>query len=249
MNDKTEWVMVPRAPTPEMELAGKHTMKGAADMLFERFIAIAVYQSMLAAAPTPPAQEDQLDAAAAEIARLRSESATQSERLDALRADKDELQALCDKLAGLLSRTAVALRGPEPPLTRWSWHDLPERAQAAIAAIDLMERVAKNLAQDAPTPPGQDPREFPLDRMAENARELGLDYTPPDAQAQIDAAQEELRLCQQDAIKLQDECVALKAERDRLFNLLRKCANSMDAGRIDVDLIEEVRELFHKDRA
>ena len=49
MNDKTEWVMVPRAPTPEMVLAGKHTMKGAADMLFERFIAIAVYQSMLAA--------------------------------------------------------------------------------------------------------------------------------------------------------------------------------------------------------
>ena len=156
MNDKTEWVMVPRAPTPEMELAGKHTMKGAADMLFERFIAIAVYQSMLAAAPTPPAQEDQLDAAAAEIARLRSESATQSERLDALKAEKDELQALCDKLAGLLSRTAVALRGPEPPLTRWSWHDLPERAQAAIAAIDLMGRVAKNLAQDAPTPPAQD---------------------------------------------------------------------------------------------
>lgn len=98
----------------------------------------------------PPAQEDQLDAAAAEIARLRSESATQSERLDALKAEKDELQALCDKLAGLLSRTAVALRGPEPPLTRWSWHDLPERAQAAIAAIDLMGRIAKNLAQDAP---------------------------------------------------------------------------------------------------
>lgn len=77
-------------------------------------------------------------------------------QIDALKAEKDELQALCDKLAGLLSRTAVALRGPEPPLTRWSWHDLPERAQAAIAAIDLMERVAKNLAQDAPTPPGQD---------------------------------------------------------------------------------------------
>ena len=99
MNDKTEWVMVPRAPTPEMELAGKHTMKGAADMLFERFIAIAVYQSMLAAAPTPPAQEDQLDAAAAEIARLRSESATQSERLDALKAENDGLFNLLRKCA------------------------------------------------------------------------------------------------------------------------------------------------------
>ena len=37
-----------------------------------------------------------------------------------------------------------------------------------------------------------------------------------EVQAQIDAAQEELRLCQQDAIKLQDECIALKAERDAL---------------------------------
>ena len=106
--------------------------------------------------PTYPQLQAQIDAAAKEIARLRSESATQSERLDALKAEKDELQALCDKLSGLLSRTAVALRGPEPPLTRWSWHDLPERAQAVIAAIDLMERVAKNLAQDAPTPPVQD---------------------------------------------------------------------------------------------
>jgi hypothetical protein len=36
----------------------------------------------------------------------------------------------------------VALRGPEPPLTRWSWHDLPERAAAAVAAIDVMQRAA-----------------------------------------------------------------------------------------------------------
>ena len=89
-----------------------------------------------------------------------------------------------------------------------------------------------------------------VERLRQNGVECTPFYiTPPDAQAQIDAAQEELRLCQQDAIKLQDECVALKAERDRLFNLLRKCAHAMDAGRIDVDLIEEVRALFHKDRA
>ena len=63
-----------------------------------------------------------------------------------LHAEVAELDALRDKLAGILSRTAVALRGPEPPLTRWSWHDLPERAAAAIAAIDLMQRTAQHLS-------------------------------------------------------------------------------------------------------
>lgn len=62
--------------------------------------------------------------------------------IESLRTEVAELDALRDKLSGLLSRTAVALRGPEPPLTRWSWHDLPERAAAAIAAIDVMQRVA-----------------------------------------------------------------------------------------------------------
>lgn len=41
--------------------------------------------------------------------------------------------------------------------------------------------------------------------------------------------------------QLQAKIDALKAERDGIFNLLRKCAHAMDAGRIDVDLIEEVR--------
>ena len=57
-----------------------------------------------------------------------------------------ELQALSGRLSDLLSRTAVALRGPEPPLTRWRWHDLPERAAAAVAAIDVMQRAAKHAA-------------------------------------------------------------------------------------------------------
>ena len=41
--------------------------------------------------------------------------------------------------------------------------------------------------------------------------------------------------------QLQAQIDALNAERDGIFNLLRKCAHAMDAGRIDVDLIEEVR--------
>lgn len=62
--------------------------------------------------------------------------------IDRLRGVLDEVDALREQLADILSRTAIALRGPEPPLTRWSWHDLPERAAAAITAIDVMQRAA-----------------------------------------------------------------------------------------------------------
>ena len=62
--------------------------------------------------------------------------------IERLKAELKECDDLRDRLGDLLSRTAVALRGPEPELTRWSWHDLPERAAAAIAAIDIMQRAA-----------------------------------------------------------------------------------------------------------
>ena len=65
-------------------------------------------------------RNDGNDEAADEIARLTAEVA--------------ELDAQRDMLTDILSRTAVALRGPEPPLTQWGWHDLPERAAAAISA-------------------------------------------------------------------------------------------------------------------
>jgi hypothetical protein len=67
----------------------------------------------------------------------------------ALTADStiEELDALRERMADILSRTAVALRGPEPPLTRWSWHDLPELAAAAVAA-----------AKPQPEPPNDGPK-------------------------------------------------------------------------------------------
>ena len=64
--------------------------------------------------------------AAAEREALRAE-------VEGLRRDLAENEALRERMADLLRRTAVALRGPEPALTRWSWHDLPERAAAAAA--------------------------------------------------------------------------------------------------------------------
>lgn len=45
-------------------------------------------------------------------------------------ADLRDEDALREKMADILSRTAIALRGTEPPLTKWTWHDLPDRARA-----------------------------------------------------------------------------------------------------------------------
>lgn len=71
-------------------------------------------------------------------AALAAEQAPDAEALRAeveeLRRDLAENEALRERMADLLRRTAAALRGPEPPLTLWSWHDLPERAAAAAAA-------------------------------------------------------------------------------------------------------------------
>lgn len=38
----------------------------------------------------------------------------------------EEDRALCDKLAGILTRTANVLKGEPKPLHRHSWHDLPQ---------------------------------------------------------------------------------------------------------------------------
>lgn len=61
---------------------------------------------------------------------------------DELRRDLADNESLRELLSDLLTRTANALRGNPPPSTLWSWHDLPERAAAAIAAIDVMQRAA-----------------------------------------------------------------------------------------------------------
>ncbi len=53
--DGREWKLVPVEPTPEMRVAGKHTIKGA-DTTFEGILAELAYRSMIDAAPTPPAQ-------------------------------------------------------------------------------------------------------------------------------------------------------------------------------------------------
>ena len=48
----------------------------------------------------------------------------------------EEERALCDKLAGILARTANVLKGEPKPLHRHSWHDLPNVAQRLVAALE-----------------------------------------------------------------------------------------------------------------
>ena len=48
----------------------------------------------------------------------------------------EEDRALCDKLAGILTRTANVLKGEPKPLHRHSWHDLPEVAQRLITTME-----------------------------------------------------------------------------------------------------------------
>lgn len=65
MNDKTEWVMVPREPTPEMVRAAGHVnsewlndMAPRGESMYAQPIPLA-WKAMLSAAPTPPVQDAQ----------------------------------------------------------------------------------------------------------------------------------------------------------------------------------------------
>ena len=58
---------------------------------------------------------------------------------DDLLADLKESDALRNRLATLLSETAIALKGEEAALQRHSWHDLPVVALAAMIEIEMLK--------------------------------------------------------------------------------------------------------------
>ncbi|XAI95233.1 hypothetical protein [Leptolyngbya phage Lbo-JY16] len=64
---------------------------------------------------------------------------------EALRAEIEELDTLRNRQSDLLSQTAIALRGPEPALTRYSHADIPSRVKEVVAQFEaargLLERV------------------------------------------------------------------------------------------------------------
>jgi hypothetical protein len=96
---------------------------------------------------------EQLAAKDAEIERLkeqyrsfaangyayRDESLAKEKQLAAKDAEIEEESQLRERLSDILSRTAVALKGPNEELSLHSWHDLPEKAeelQQQLAAKD-----------------------------------------------------------------------------------------------------------------
>lgn len=81
------------------------------------------------------AKQSWIDGAKVDMAAMEEERAKALAAVRRLREDADEGDALRTKLADLLSRTAVALNGPEPDLVQWSWHDLPEKAQYAMTLL------------------------------------------------------------------------------------------------------------------
>ena len=71
----------------------------------------------------------------------------QAARIAELETAEEESDAVRMGMAKLLTGVANALRGDPPELTSWSWHDLPERAAAAIRAIAVMEAAARDSAR------------------------------------------------------------------------------------------------------
>ncbi|MFM1991302.1 MAG: hypothetical protein RJA99_4259 [Pseudomonadota bacterium] len=118
-------------------------------------------------------------------------------------AARDDDCTDCDRLrkrmADLLTRTAISLRGEPPPLTSWSWHDLPELAAAAIAAIDVMQKAAAHAAA------------APLPDAAREAMRGAVEWL----QSEQDAADED---CGDPGC---DECEGIVRPRQRIIDALR----------------------------
>ena len=56
-----------------------------------------------------------------------------------LSTDEQEATDLCDHLSDLLRSTAIEVRGPEEPLKRHSFHDLPSRVKTVISERDKLK--------------------------------------------------------------------------------------------------------------
>lgn len=65
-----------------------------------------------------------------------------------LREEIESYQEISSRQSDILSRSAVALRGKEPPLTKRSHHDIAERAAAAIANAKASEMMLKQVREE-----------------------------------------------------------------------------------------------------
>src|SRR5574340_519475 len=55
-----------------------------------------------------------------------------------LREEVAEYEALCNRQAELLSQSIIAIRGPEPELTRWGYSDLPLRVKTVVEEVAVL---------------------------------------------------------------------------------------------------------------
>lgn len=86
---------------------------------------------MLAAAAHGGIHLFAMDAVMGQIAALRA-----ADNRDAAGVDADEDAYVIEHMGKLLAEIAVIVNGPEPDMTRWSYHDLPEKVRALKTAPD-----------------------------------------------------------------------------------------------------------------
>ena len=67
------------------------------------------------------------------------------QRIEALRAEIEELDTLRNRQSDLLSQTAIAVRGPEPALTRYSHADIPSRVKAVVGELEAARGMIQRL--------------------------------------------------------------------------------------------------------
>ena len=113
--------------------------------------------------------------------------------IESLRVDLEDADALREKLAGILTRTINALKGPPPENVVWSWHDLPEIAErmrsfvdvvlAFEAAMDLREVIWKT-AND------MDPRNLVADEEVRILRERRTNLIAEERLARLEVARQ-----------------------------------------------------------
>lgn len=60
-------------------------------------------------------------------------------RLAVPESDAEEDAYVIQRTTELLARIAIIVNGPEPKMTRWSYHDLPEKVQALKDAAGVAE--------------------------------------------------------------------------------------------------------------
>ncbi|UNM18080.1 hypothetical protein K0P33_21310 [Pseudomonas sp. ArH3a] len=63
----------------------------------------------------------------------------QRDQIEKLTADEQEAGDLCDRLSDLLRNTAIEVRGPEAPLKRHGFADLPSRVKTVVAEREKLK--------------------------------------------------------------------------------------------------------------